>query len=108
MAAPTYGFYSEEFGGFMGEEDFKRLLPRAVRYVDWVIGYKRVCDAHERRYQEAVCATVDVFHDSDPDAVGDFAIGSFRMDVGRNSGRSVAINAVTEILAPTGLLYGGV
>lgn len=110
MAAPSYTYYSETYGGTLSQTDYYASLNDAVAHVDWLIGWKVVPAEYEDAYNRAVCSCVDIFHEYGRSAFGGFSIGSFRMgqEGGSLSGNDLATEAAWEILAPTGLLWSGI
>lgn len=109
MNAPTYADYVAN-GGRLSELDYNLVLPKAVAHVDWLIGWKEVPAEHEDAVKRAILAVLDAFTQYGAEALGGFAIGSFRMDNSAefNTGKEIATDAAWEFLAPTGLLFSGV
>lgn len=102
----TYDEYLDA-GGTMGAEAFDAALPRAQASVDHLIGINEVTD--KDAYVRAIIAAMGAYEGATPGGVG-FSIGAFRMEGSGSPDetRAQAIRAAYEVLATTGMVYGGV
>lgn len=76
-----YAFYTEEYKGGLSEAAFYDCLPRALRHVQWLTGYREPCGcAEKKRYRRAICAAVEAFADFGDGGIG-FTLGSFKTNV---------------------------
>lgn len=102
-----YAFYSDTYGGGLSEAAFYDCLPRALRHVQWLTGYR--C-AEKRRYRHALCAAVEAFADFGDGGIG-FTLGSFKTNVRDGvtfSAEDKATLAALQELGGTGLAFCGV
>ncbi|NHM14447.1 hypothetical protein [Xiamenia xianingshaonis] len=76
-----YAFYTDTYKGGLSEAAFYDCLPRALRHVRWLTGYREPIGCVEKeRYQRAICAAVDAFADFGDGGIG-FTLGSFKTNV---------------------------
>lgn len=110
--AVDYKFYSQSYGGGLGEAAFASVLPDALRHVGWVCGGRRPSRCERDEYRRAVCAVADVFAQYGKGQVEGFAIGEFRMTSydgrGTVTGTELATLAAEQELCGTSLLFCGV
>lgn len=96
--------YMQHPGG-ISEEDFNALLPAARAAVEFVVGINEVTD--EGRYRRAVWAAMGALADT-YDGPG-LTVGSFTLHQGGSKSRAEAArDAAYEVLATSGMAYGGI
>ena len=111
VAALTYQFYKDVYGGGLSEAAFGFALPAALRHVRWLVGAKEPSDSELVAYQRAVCASVDAFAEFGEGQVGGFALGDFKVthyeDEG-TTGEEIATADALKGLVGTSLAFCGV
>ena len=115
MAAVSYEFYQDEYGGGLSPAALSEAVSAALRCVGALTGAREarpgwdadVADAWRR----AVCAAAEAFAEYGEGCVGGFAIGGFSVTNYRDEGTTgaeVAREAALAELAGTGLAFAGV
>ena len=97
----TYADY-QALGLKGGEALFDASLPFSRAAVDFLIGPNEVTD--EDAYKRAVCLGVDAWSDASD---GELRIGQFSTGQSRTDPSRAASEAAYQVLAPTGMLFGG-
>lgn len=107
--APTYEFYTGEYGGRLPEAAFGAELSGAAAYVDWLIGFNEVTEQTAAAYRRAVCAALEAFAVYGAGESG-FTIGSFSMSALPNgrTAKDIAREDAARELVGTGLLFQGI
>ena len=106
----TYEFYSETYGGSLGEAAFAANLPMADAHVKWlcaVKGASTTCNVFKR----AVCATLEAFAEYGAGEVGGYSIGEFSVKnyaSQQTSGEELATQAALRELGMSGMAFTGV
>lgn len=115
MAAVSYEFYQDEYGGGLSPAALSEVMPAAVRMVGSLTGAREVRvgwdDDQADAWRRAVCAAADAFAEYGEGRVGGFSIGSFSVTNYRDDGTTgaeVAREAALAELAGTGLCWSGV
>lgn len=115
MAAVSYEFYQDEYGGGLSPAALSEAVPAALRCVGALTGAREArpgwdADAADA-WRRAVCAAADAFAEYGEGRVGGFSIGSFSVTNYRDDGTTgaeVAREAALSELAGTGLCWSGV
>ena len=110
MAAVTYAYYAESYGGGLPEAAFADSLPVAEAHVRWLCANKRYC-ATSTAFKRAVCAATDAFAEFGCGEVGGFSIGDFSVKNYENkgtTGEEIATQMALKELAGTGYTFAGV
>ena len=110
MAAVTYAYYSQTYGGGLSEAAFAGSLPIAEAHVKWLCAVKGIC-ATSMPYKRAVCAALDAFAEYGAGEVGGYTIGEFSVKnyaSQETSGEQLATQAALRELVGTGYAFAGV
>ena len=115
MAAVSYEFYQDEYGGGLSPAALSEAVPAALRCVGALTGAREARDSWSSEeadaWRRAVCAAADAFAEYGEGRVGGFSIGSFSVTNYRGEGTTgaeVAREAALAELAGTGLAFAGV
>ena len=111
MAAVTYKYYSETYGGGLDEAAFGDSVLVAERHVKWLCANKRIC-ASSVAFKRAVCAACDAFAEFGAGQIGGLALGDFKVsryaDDSGVTGEDMATDAALKELVCTGYAFAGV
>lgn len=95
----------QSYGGALGEEAFKAILPRVRAQLDYLIGPNEVTD--EAAYVEAACLAVDAW-DKAENAGDSIKIGNFSASgLSGSDGKQAVTDVALQVLGPTGMLWAG-
>ena len=115
MAAVSYGFYRDGYGGELSPAALSEAMPAALRCVGSLTGAREVRpdwdEAAAFAWRRAVCAAAEAFAEYGEGRVGGFQVGSFSVTNYRDDGTTgaeVAREAALAELAGTGLAFSGV
>ena len=115
MAAVSYEFYRDGYGGELSPAALSEAMPAALRCVGSLTGAREVRaewdDSVADAWRRAVCAAAEAFAEYGEGRVGGFAIGEFSVTNYRDDGTTgaeVARAAALAELAGTGLTFAGV
>lgn len=106
----TYQFYTDTYGGSLGEAAFAASLPMADSHVRWlcaVKGASTTCNVFKR----AVCAALEAFAEYGAGEVGGYSIGEFSVKNYENkgtTGEELATQAALRELGLSGMAFTGV
>lgn len=119
----TYEFYTAEYGGKVGEEEFNSIEPRAeyyIRYLTEKDAFSTELDA----VKMAVCKAVDVIYTNttskdgvevaarpvNSESIDGYSVtyGSTEDETADDTLRKLILRGVSIYLLPTGLLYRGI
>ena len=110
MAAVSYKYYSETYGGGLNEAAFGEFLPVAEAHVKWLCANRCYCPT-STAFKRAVCAAVDAFAEYGAGEVGGYTIGEFSVKnyaSQETSGEQLATQAALRELVGTGYAFAGV
>ena len=111
MAAVSFAYYSQTYGGGLSEAAFLDLLPSAETHVRWLCSARGAC-AGSTPYKRAVCAVADAFAEFGQGQVGGISLGDFRVTRYASdesvTGEDMATKAALKELAGTGMAFCGV
>ena len=110
MAAVTFAYYAESYGGGLDEAAFGDYLPVAEAHVRWLCAVKGAC-ATPTAYKRAVCAATDAFAEYGLGEVGGYTLGGFSVKNYENkgtTGEELATQAALRELSGTGYAFAGV
>ena len=110
MAAVTYAYYSESYGGGLDEAAFGDYEPLAESHVKWLCAVKGACPT-STAYKRAVCATTDAFAEFGYGEVGGYTLGRFSVKNYENrgtTGEEIATQMALKELVGTGYAFAGV
>lgn len=110
MAAVSYKYYSETYGGGLDEAAFGEFLPVAEAHVKWLCAVKGYCSC-STPFKRAVCVATDAFAEFGCGEVGGYTIGDFSVKNYENkgtTGEEIATQMALKELVGTGYAFAGV
>lgn len=110
MAAVTYAYYTQTYGGGLSESAFGDYLPIAEAHVKWLCANRCYC-ATSNAFKRAVCAALEAFAEYGAGEVGGYTIGEFSVKnyaSQETSGEQLATQAALRELVGTGYAFAGV
>lgn len=108
--AVDYDFYTETWGGQLGEAAFLAGLPAALSHVRWLCLLDSDADEDAEAFCRAVCAALDALAEYGAGEVGGYSIGEFSVKNYENkgtTGEELATAAALRELAATGWAFSG-
>lgn len=106
----TYEWYSQTYGGGLGEAAFAASLPMAEAHVRWLCEL-RGADETSERFMRAVCAALEAFAEYGAGEVGGYTIGEFSVKnyaSQQTTGEELATAAALQELGLSGMAFTGV
>ena len=115
MAAVSYGFYRDGYGGELFPAALSEAMPAALRCVGALTGAREVRPEWDAdvadAWRRAACAAAEAFAEYGEGRVGGFSVGEFSVTNCRDDGTTgaeVARAAALAELAGTELAFAGV
>ena len=106
----TYEFYTDAYGGSLGEAAFEASLPTADSHVRWLCQVKGA-DEDSETFRRAVCAALEAFAEYGAGEAGGFQIGEFSVKnyaSQQTTGEELATAAALRELGLSGMAFTGV
>ena len=110
MAAVTYAYYKQAYGGGLSESAFGDYVALAEAHVKWLCANQCYC-ATSNAFKRAVCAALDAFAEYGAGEVGGFQIGEFSVKnyaSQQTTGEELATAAALRELGLSGMAFSGV
>lgn len=106
----TYEWYSQTYGGGLGEAAFAASLPMADSHVKWLCAVKGA-DTDSETFKRAVCAALEAFAEYGAGEVSGFQVGEFSVKnyaSQQTTGEELATAAALRELGLSGMAFSGV